>query len=93
LGGSNGLGAVSFTEVYAQRGIGQAKAAQFKAAIELGRRFTLEVPEDKPVIHSPGYVAALVQWEMSILPQEHLRVILLDTRNRVIGIRSCILAR
>ena len=31
-----------------QHGIGEAKAAQIKAAIELGRRLTLESPEERP---------------------------------------------
>jgi DNA repair protein RadC len=69
--------------VCAQHGIGPAKAAQIKAAIELGRRLTLESPDERPTIHSPADAAALVQYEMSALEQEELRVMLLDTRNRV----------
>jgi DNA repair protein RadC len=69
-----------------QRGIGAAKAAQVKAAIELGRRLALESPEERPMINSPADAAALVSYEMSALEQEHLRVILLDTRNRVLDI-------
>jgi len=64
-------------------GVGEAKAAQIKAAIELGRRLTLESPEERPVITSPADAAGLVQYEMSALEQEELRVLLLDTRNRV----------
>ena len=66
-----------------QHGLGDAKAAQIKAAIELGRRLTLKSPEEKPSINSPADAAALVSYEMSALEQEHLRVILLDRRNRV----------
>jgi DNA repair protein RadC len=66
-----------------QYGLGEAKASQIKAAIELGRRLTLESPEERPAINSPADAAALVQYEMSALEQEHLRVILLDRRNRV----------
>jgi DNA repair protein RadC len=43
----------------------------------------LESPEDKPAIHSPADAAAMVQYDMSALQQEELRVMLLDTRNRV----------
>jgi DNA repair protein RadC len=64
------------------RGIGPATAAQNKAALNLGLR--LNVPkEERPSINSPADAAALVQYEMSLLEQEHLRVILLDRRNRV----------
>jgi DNA repair protein RadC len=86
FGGLAGLHRATFDEVRAQHGIGNAKAAQIKAAIELGRRLTLESPEERPAINSPAEAAALVQYEMSGLEQEHLRVILLDTRNRVLDI-------
>lgn len=84
--GLSGLHRASYAEVCDQHGIGMAKAAQIKAAIELGRRLTLESPEERPAIHSPADAAALVQYEMSALEQEHLRVFLLDTRNRVLDI-------
>jgi len=88
FGGLSGLHRADFGEVCAQHGIGPAKAAQIKAAIELGRRLTQTSPEERPAIHSPEDAAALVQYEMSALEQEELRVILLDTRNRVLHIDS-----
>jgi DNA repair protein RadC len=69
-----------------QRGIGAAKAAQIKAAIELGRRLALEAPEERPTVNSPTDAAALVAYEMSALEQEQLRIILLNTRNQVMDI-------
>ncbi|MDP2976309.1 MAG: DNA repair protein RadC [Anaerolineales bacterium] len=86
FGGLAGLHKATFDEVRAQHGIGEAKVAQIKAAIELGRRLMLESPEERPMINSPADAAALVQYEMSGLEQEHLRVFLLDTRNRVLDI-------
>ena len=86
LGGLSGLQRAPFDELCNQHGIGEAKAAQIKAAIELGRRLSLESPEERPTINSPADAAALVLYEMSALEQEHLRVILLDTRNRVLDI-------
>lgn len=83
FGGLRGLHRVPFKELMDQYGLGEAKASQIKAAIELGRRLTLESPEERPAINSPADAAALVQYEMSALEQEHLRVILLDRRNRV----------
>lgn len=88
LGGLHGLHRASFTEVCAQHGIGAAKAAQIKAAIELGRRLTQQAPEERPAIHSPADAAEMVRYEMGALEQEHLRVILLDTRNRVISVEK-----
>jgi DNA repair protein RadC len=84
--GLGGLHRASFDEVKAQRGLGEAKAATLKAAIELGRRMSMLAPEERPTINSPADAAALVQYEMSALEQEHLRAILLNTRNQVLDI-------
>jgi DNA repair protein RadC len=86
FGGISGLHRAPFNELCNQHGIAEAKAAQIKAAIELGRRLTLESPEERPAINSPADAAALVQYEMSALEQEHLRVLLLDRRNRVLEV-------
>jgi DNA repair protein RadC len=84
FGGLGGLHRAPFADLKKQHGLGDAKAAQIKAAIELGRRLTLESPEERPMINSPADAAALVSYEMSALEQEHLRVLLLDRRNRVL---------
>lgn len=83
FGGIAGLQRAPFEELCNQHGIGMAKAAQIKAAIELGHRLSIISPEERPTVNSPADAAALVSFEMSALEQEHLRVILLDTRNRV----------
>jgi DNA repair protein RadC len=88
FGGITGLHRANFDEITAQHGVGPAKAAQLKAAIELGRRLTLESPDERPSINSPADAAALIQYEMSAFEQEHLRVIHLNTRNRVLGLED-----
>lgn len=67
------------------KGISQTTAVRIKAALNLGLRMTLPT-EERPIINSPADAAALVQHEMSLLEHEHLRVILLDTRNHVLDI-------
>ena len=64
-------------------GIGQATAARLKAALELARR--LMEPEDarKRSINSPEDAAALLLPLMQHLEQEHLYVLLLNTRNQI----------
>ena len=64
FGGLTGLHRAPFADLKKQHGLGDAKAAQIKAAIELGRRLTLESPEERPTINSPADAAALVQYEM-----------------------------
>ena len=61
FGGISGLHRASIRELMEQHGIAEAKAAQIKAAIELGRRLTLESPEERASINSPADAAALVQ--------------------------------
>ncbi|HSV85658.1 MAG TPA: DNA repair protein RadC [Levilinea sp.] len=88
LGGLRGLHRASIQEILQQRGMGLAKAAQIKAAIELGVRLSATAPDERAAIQSPSDAAALVEYEMSGLLQEHLRVINLDTRNRVLNIEN-----
>lgn len=84
LGGLPGIHRASYLEVCEQHGIGPAKAAQIKAAIELGRRLNSIDPEERPSINSPDDAAAFVQYEMSALEQEELWILLLDSRNRIV---------
>ncbi len=85
FGGLSGLHRAPLEELMNQHGVGPAKAAQLKAALELGRRLMAEAPEEKPVINNPNDAAELMRYEMSALEEEHLRVLLLDTRNHVLG--------
>ena len=72
-------------EMASVKGISQATAARIKAALNLGLRLN-RPPEERPAINSPADAAALVQYDMSLLEKEHLRVFLLDRRNRVMDI-------
>jgi len=85
FGGLAGLARTSFSELQAVKGMGFAKSAQVKAALELGRRMLLAAPEDRLVVRSPGDLAQILIAEMAHLDQEHLRAVFLDTRNRVLG--------
>ena len=85
FGGLPGLYRASFNELRNQHGLGEAKAAQLQAALELGKRLLSMSPEDRASVRSPQDVANLVQGEMALLEQEHLRVVLLNTRNQVLG--------
>lgn len=85
FGGLAGLARASFGELCAERGVGQAKAAQLKAALELGRRLVSTQPEERAVVRSPQDIANLLMAEMGLLEQEQLRVVLLNTKNQVIS--------
>lgn len=67
-------------------GIGKVTSDRILAAIQLGQRLASPSNEERIVIHSPEDAADLVQYEMSALTQEELRVIILNTRNYLIKI-------
>ena len=84
-GGLPGLARASFAELESEKGLGEAKTAQIKAALEIGRRMLLISPEERCAVRSPADVAQLLMAEMSHLEQEHFRALYLDTRNRLLG--------
>ena len=88
FGGWPGVQRASLDELARQRGIGPAKATAIKAILELSRRVLLAAYEERPQIRSPADVAQLLMLEMSYLDQEHLRTVLLDTKNRVQAITT-----
>ena len=67
------------------RGVGRATARRVLAALNLSAEMQL-LGNDRPYIDSPRKVFELVYCEMNRLENEELWVILLDARNRVIGI-------
>ncbi len=85
FGGLSGMGRVSYGELCSLNGISDAKACQLLAALELGKRLISLSPDDRPVIRSPQDVVNLMAAEMAFLDQEHLRVLLVNTRGEVLG--------
>jgi DNA repair protein RadC len=86
FGGVTGLARASHEELCLEHGVGPAKAVQIKAALELGRRLLAASPTERPQVRTPGDVANLLMLEMGLLEQEHLRTVLLDTKNFVIRV-------
>ena len=83
-GGLAGLADASTVELATEHGIGPAKGAELKAALELGKRL-LEQRAERPHVHSPADVANLMMLEMGLLQQEVMRTVLLNTKNHVIA--------
>ena len=79
-----GLARASLHELQEVDGVGPAQAARLKAAMELGRRVLIASPNDRVQVKSPADAANLMMMEMSTLEQEHMRLILLDSKNYVI---------
>lgn len=88
FGGLTGLSRAGFNELCNEHGVGQSKAAQIKAALELGRRAASTQPEEKAIIRSPQDAAGLLMDDMGPLQQEHLRVMLLNSKNHLLAIHE-----
>lgn len=85
FGSLPGLSRATVAELNVVNGIGNVKAVEIKAALELGRRLMAAAPEERSRVSSPADAANLLMSEMMLLEQEHLRLILLDTRNGVLS--------
>jgi DNA repair protein RadC len=66
------------------KGLGQAKIAQIKAAIEIGRRFLAENKDSKGKIKDSKDIADLFIGRMRDLKKEVFQVLLLNNRNNII---------
>jgi len=69
-------------------GIGKVRAAQIQAIFELARRVNSYVEDVSPIIEKPEDVFKIVGSEMQDLEQEVLKVLLLDSRNRLIKVED-----
>lgn len=79
------LGNAGFEQLQDQHGVGPAKASQILAAIELGRRVTLASPESRPQVQTPEAVVRLLRPELAYAEQEHVKAVLVDSRNYVMA--------
>jgi DNA replication and repair protein RadC len=87
-GGIAGLAKLTVHELEQLHGLGKAKSAEIKAAVELGRRSVSADPLIRPVVNSPEDVVHLVMEEMRNFDREHFRVVTLTTKNHILGITS-----
>lgn len=71
-------------EMMSVKGVGQAKAVQILAAVEIGKRLYRKHSEGRYVIKSPEDVAAFLMTDMSSLLQEHFVVLFLNVKNEVL---------
>lgn len=88
FGSIQGVATASGEQLAAVKGIGAAKAAQIKAAIEFGHRLSLFTEEGRPSIGGPQDVSNLLMPDLRYQKKEHLKSILLDTKNKVLAIKT-----
>ena len=84
-GGASGLARTSFRELTQFPGLGEAKVAQLKAALELGRRAAASAPAARPTIRSVSDAQNYLLPDFVDEEQEKFMVVLLDTKHHVVG--------
>ena len=87
-GGLSRLAAASSAELESLPGIGAARAARLRAAFELGRRLLADWPSAGLAVRAPRDLADRLIPHMGHLEREELWVVLLNTRNVVLGIET-----
>lgn len=88
VGNIKGLASYSMDDLKNIKGIGLAKAAQIKAAVEIGKRISSAPNEERPIIRSPQDVERLLMEEMRHLDREYFKAISLNTKNNVLAIET-----
>ena len=88
FGNIKGVACATAEELSRVKGIGHAKAAEIKAAIEFGNRLALFTDSPRPTVGSPRDVANLLMPDMRYLKKETLKSVLMDTKNGVLGIKT-----
>ena len=76
---------VPVAELAAIHGVGRAKAATVLAAVELGRRLSMKAAERIEVVHGPEDAAFFAMPRYRFEQREHFAVMLLDTKNHILG--------
>jgi DNA repair protein RadC len=87
FGGLAGIARARIPQLSALPGVGLAKAAQVKAAFELGKRLATSVEGPKAMVRGAADAAALVMEDLRYREQECFAAIFLDTRNQVLRVR------
>lgn len=86
--GLNSLKNANLSNLMEVDGIGEAKAAMILAAVQLGIRLAVSSNGTKIRVTSPSIAANYVLSEMSVLEQEHFRVMTLNTKKEINFIRE-----
>jgi len=84
-GGLFALHGVGVHDLQGVHGIGEAKACIILAAVEFGKRLGRVRNPGRPVISSPEDVDGLLRGRIANLDRENFVVVLLNTKNEVLG--------
>jgi DNA repair protein RadC len=88
FGNVHAVALATLEELSGVKGIGLAKAAQLRAAFELGRRQDLAPEVGRYSIKEPERLVKALRKSIQEKAKEHFKLVLLNTRNKIIGIST-----
>jgi DNA repair protein RadC len=86
VGGVHALTRRSVHDLLRVSGVGRARAAQVLAAIELGRRTLVRGAAARPRLMTPRQIAAFLVPQYGAAPVERFGIVMLDTKQRLVGV-------
>ena len=89
--GLAGICSLTFQELTKIKGIGTVKALQILCTIELSRRIAKSAFGKKCILDSTEAVAAYYMEDLRYLKQEHLMLVMLDTKSQLIA--DCLISK
>jgi DNA repair protein RadC len=88
FGTLDGLARAPLEELRQVKGVGRDKAVTLKAAFTLARKMAAEMRAEAPLLDTPERIADLLREESRPQDVEQFRVVLLNTRRRLIGLET-----
>jgi DNA repair protein RadC len=88
FGGVAPLLAAEPAQIRDERGLGPARAAEFKAMVEFVRRALLEQAAQRDSLASPDAVRDYLRLTLAALPYEAFLALFLDSQNRLLAARE-----
>lgn len=82
------LARASLADLQRVKGIGRDKAVTLVAAFALARKMAVELQTESPVLDNAATVVQLLRDQNAIKESETLQVLLLNTRNKLIGLHD-----
>jgi DNA repair protein RadC len=88
FGTLDGLARAPLEELCQVKGVGRDKAVTLKAAFTLARKLAAELRAETPLLDTPERIADLLREESRPQEVEQFRVVMLNTRRRLIGLET-----
>lgn len=80
-----GLYQISLMDLMKIHGVGKVKAVQIKCILELSKRIAKKRVKDTLMFNDPAAIAAYYMEDMRHSDQEMMQIMMLNTKNRVLG--------